>query len=131
MMMRRPLLLTPALCIVLVFGCEGGPSRPANVSGKVTLNGKPLPGGSIGFVFKDGERGGGEIEPDGTYDARQLPAGEASVFIDNEALKPAGKAPEKYGDKQGGSGSVSPAPKDRTINTKPKGEYVKIPDKYK
>lgn len=74
-------------------GCGGDDyADPVPVSGKVTLDGQPLGGGTVRFVPADREKakpGRGEIQTDGSYKATTdtendglIPA-EYSVFFDN------------------------------------------------
>jgi hypothetical protein len=71
--MLRFLSLVLAVCCCLLFGCGPAPTRLIPVSGKITIEGEPLPYGRIvlkpdatqGNMFK-GEPSG-EIKPDGTY----------------------------------------------------------------
>jgi len=72
---RLPLLLFPlfVLSLLLTVGCqkEDGPTR-YDISGKVTLNGEPVPGGSIVFT-PDSQKGNGGPQGtakivDGRYD---------------------------------------------------------------
>ncbi|MCC7418788.1 MAG: hypothetical protein IT428_00765 [Planctomycetaceae bacterium] len=72
--MSRRLAWMAAGCFMALAGggCGGNNQFPvARVSGKVTLEGKPLPGGgSISFIptaSGEGKAAGGEIKPDGTY----------------------------------------------------------------
>jgi hypothetical protein len=88
--MRALIRVLPALVLAAaVAGC-GGEKRVA-VSGKVTVGGKPLTGGSIRFVsVADPNRsGGGQIKADGTYEVPDAPVGECKVTIDNSHLDPA------------------------------------------
>jgi len=66
-----------ALAIAGLFlattGCGGGGAATASVSGKVTYEGKPVTGGSIGFSpigtgsGNPGKAGGSTVQSDGTY----------------------------------------------------------------
>ncbi len=55
--------------IVAAIGCRrGGLDLPtADVAGKVTYQGKPLPAGRIAFVHASGHAAGAEIASDGTF----------------------------------------------------------------
>lgn len=69
-----------AMCLV---GCGEATSGPemADVSGTVTLDGKPLLGAEIFFVAK-GFEGYGRIKEDGRYSlVRGAPVGSCKVFI--------------------------------------------------
>ena len=59
------------LCTVLA-GCGPGFPETADVSGRVTLGGKPVPQGRISFWPEQGRPAMGEIGPDGTYKADHL-----------------------------------------------------------
>jgi hypothetical protein len=87
--------------VIAMVGC--GPSGPATttVSGKVTVGGEPLPGGSIQFVStKDSNLiGGGQIKGDGTYEVPDAPVGECKVVIDNSHLRTSGRTSNKMGEK--------------------------------
>lgn len=89
---------THLCCLLLVLplitqlGC-GGPKFPSAVpvTGKVTLKGKPLSGGTIHFAPVDGKKtlpGFGVIQSDGTYTATTkvakdgLTPGDFIVFFD-------------------------------------------------
>lgn len=61
-------LLLPGLLLVVLTGCGG---KPATVSGVVTLDGKPLQRGTVGFTpVASGMRAAGVIESDGRYSLR-------------------------------------------------------------
>lgn len=82
-------------CIFAMFllGCGGEPSGPemAEVSGMVTLDGKPLAGAEIFFVSK-GFEGYGRIKDDGRYSlVRGAPVGSCKVYITKD------RAPEGPG----------------------------------
>ena len=129
--------------VVALVGCGGGVANaPANVSGKVTYKGAPVTGGVVGF-FAPGAEGGGysaTINPDGTYRASNVAAGEVAVTVETETLNPnikqtaytggTGKGPG------GGGGPAGGAPKKMSSSPRPgnaaKSEavYVKIPGKY-
>ena len=68
------------LLMTFVAGC-GESSNEVEVSGKITIDGEPVPRGSISFVSADGEApaGGGVIQ-DGTYTAK-VPPGEKVVLV--------------------------------------------------
>jgi hypothetical protein len=67
--------MLPGLVLATVIGCGGGPSLPgrAKVTGKVTLDGKPLARGTVTFA-PDNARGTtgpaavGQIGADGKYE---------------------------------------------------------------
>jgi hypothetical protein len=81
------------LCLVVALGC--GPKAPrmesgrGAVTGTVTFDGKPLPGGMLFFVsVKDPMyRGSAMIKSDGTFSVADAPEGDVLMVIQNEALK--------------------------------------------
>ena len=82
------------LAIIGLLGCGGssGPAR-AQVSGKVTLGGKPLEGASVYFASSDGKFVGfGKTGADGTYRLAQgAVPGPNKIFISKiEGELPAG-----------------------------------------
>jgi len=81
----RRLLPLPlaALLSAAALGC--GPGK-APVSGSVTLDGKPLPAGTIAFLPAKGQGASAEIK-DGAYTATDVPIGEVRVVVDTSALK--------------------------------------------
>jgi hypothetical protein len=84
----RILSLAAGLAL-LAIGCGG--DKRAEVSGKVTMAGKSLPGGIITFVSaSDSNRvGTGVISADGNYRVGDAPVGECKVVVDNSHLDPA------------------------------------------
>jgi hypothetical protein len=81
---------TTSLLILLPFalvGCGG----KGNVSGTVTLDGKPLPAGKISFLPNKGPAVTAEIK-DGKYSAKGVPAGNAKVTVATKYLADEGKA---------------------------------------
>jgi hypothetical protein len=102
-----------ASALLLVIGCGGN----GTVTGKVTLNGQPVPGGLVS-VIPDGPDteqfsapSKGKIERDGTYTVVNVPKGKAKITVITA--------------KTFGSISHPDAIKD------PFGPYMPIPDIYK
>jgi hypothetical protein len=69
------------LAALLAAGCSGG-TKMADVTGTVTVDGKPAEQGSISFIPVDGKTptAGGEIRAGGKYSAR-VPLGKMKVEI--------------------------------------------------
>jgi len=117
--------------LVLVTGCpQKKATDMAEVSGKVLYQGKPLPGGTITFVNKNGPAfaSGGNIDENGNYKV-QAPVGEVKVSVNNAHLAPPGgmgrgKGPSAPAIKPGLKRPGSEEP------NKEKGQFVPIPDKY-
>jgi hypothetical protein len=89
--MRSSAFRVLALLPALVFGCAPAAVEPITpplvpVKGKVTLDGKPLPGATIGFLPATGSAGAGDVKEDGTYSVtylgfKGLPSGQYTVQI--------------------------------------------------
>ena len=87
---RRALLAS--LLLASVGGCSGGGGPPSGgVTGKVTVDGQPVTGGSIRFypVSADSKSkaSGGVIGPDGSYAVPDAPLGACTVTVDTGATK--------------------------------------------
>jgi hypothetical protein len=100
-------LLLSFLIVLMAGGCDSGPKlRPdwAEVSGTVTFQGKPLPGGSVMWCSQKDPPvlRGGTIREDGTF-ALEAPIGPAKIAIhtsDMKTVQPARyvEIPAKYAD---------------------------------
>lgn len=131
-------------CFALMIGCGGGVTNaPARINGKVTYKGAPVTGGTIGFLSKGGEGGAysSGIQPDGSFSATDIAAGDIIVTVETESVNPATKAitytggdskmPGKAGAPKPGTAKrmeSSPRPSYAKENAPP--AYVKIPAKY-
>lgn len=72
-----------------IGGCGGG---KGTVSGKVTYNGKVVPGGTVQIIPSNGPAVGGDIGEDGRYSIANVSVGSASVVVETESAKPASAA---------------------------------------
>lgn len=118
-----------------VAGCKQPPrsTEHAEVSGKVLIDNKPLPGGQISFVAVNGGfAASGNIDENGNYQIK-APVGEVTITVNNGALQV--QQPRKTGMK--GKGGGGPPPKDlpHTKEAAPevqavKGHWVSIPSRY-
>jgi hypothetical protein len=119
--------LSLLFCVLLLTTGCGGSKRSVehvNVTGKVTYNGKPVTGGQIMFVSKDGFASTGRIDENGNYTIN-APLGEVKITVDNRMLQSqnpmAMKAREhKRAGRPGYSAEGEPI----------QGKYVEIPDKF-
>jgi hypothetical protein len=107
----------------------GCPKRlGGDVHGKVTLDGKPLPSGTVALVYADGVKIGATIQEDGTYYIPKPPRGDAKVtveILENLAPLPSpAKADPKLGGKEFADELNKMAP------AKPP-QIVPVPAKYK
>ncbi len=80
------------------------------VSGKVTFNGEPLPGGMVTFIPENGKAEGVRIAEDGSYKVTNIPVGPVRITVTTQA-------PVKF------PGSKEPF--------EPLGKYVPIPARYR
>lgn len=79
---RWGILALPLFLVAVAGGCGG----KGNVSGTVTVNGKPLPMGSIVFTPEHGPAVAAEIV-DGKYSAVGVPAGDVKVSLNLSNLQ--------------------------------------------
>jgi hypothetical protein len=76
------------ILLAVAAGC--GPLT-TRVSGRVLLDGKPLPGGVVTFVPVEGKAPAtATIREDGTFEMPNAPLGPVQVTVNNLALKPSG-----------------------------------------
>lgn len=143
----RPFAVVLALLTLLIpvaMGCGG---RKAKVSGSVTLDGKPLPAGTIVFHPSKGNSVSGEIH-DGQYTVTGAPTGEVKVTVDTAYLKQEAEAlamaNQNAGRSMGSGGQGAMPPEAREALGKEKqrtqealqrskelqASYRAIPDKY-
>jgi hemoglobin len=84
-------------------GEEKKPAETASVSGKVLFQGQPLPGGKVAF-HQEKKAFAAKIQPDGTYELKDLPAGSYRVTFQTAPAKndqpPAVVLPAQYADPQ-------------------------------
>lgn len=111
--------MTAMLLAVLLSATAGcGGNKSGNVSGIVTYQGKPMPGGYINFysVAADGriltQKSGG-IGEDGAYSIAKVPVGDVKITIQ----PPPGTLKTDVTDKKGGMPKRGPSP-------------VKLPPQY-
>jgi hypothetical protein len=79
----RPLCWSCLLLAAVLAGAGCGKKGPAStVSGKVTLNGKPV-AGTVTFIGPDNREITAPINPDGTYTVANPPAGQVQVVVRN------------------------------------------------
>jgi hypothetical protein len=144
MRLRDLLFVVPLVCLFLC-GC-GGP-KFGKVSGRVTYQGKPLPGGKV--MFWPQVAGSNPVsvplQPDGSYTAEAVPAGEVAVTVETASVsgKPEGFAGQMHmgqpgsapvrggpppevvkeiGERMRKTGMIPPQPE--------RGNYVEIDPKY-
>lgn len=121
---------------LIAVGCGSG---QGTVSGKVSYQGKDVPGGTVFILPSKGGSVSGAIKEDGTYSIAKVPSGPAKVTVETESVKPASAAPAQA---RGDASFYSKMPKppadlakgDVTIGPSlSRGDakrYVPIPAKY-
>jgi len=96
-------------------GCGGRANETGDVSGKVTINGKPVTAGIVKFFPADGrEPVHTGLGPDGTYRATGVPVGRSKVAIETLPFRQLTPPPPAIAKQLGG----------------PRTKYVPIPAKY-
>jgi hypothetical protein len=77
------------LCsLLLLCGCSSGDGKNADVMGKVTYNGAPVPAGTVQLVpLQGGSPQVLVIGPDGAFHVGVVPLGEYKVAIETESVK--------------------------------------------
>jgi hypothetical protein len=74
-----------AVCAGLLLagltGCSG--QSWGKITGKVTVNDKPVTSGRITFMHDDGRTALAEIKPDGSYSLEKIPVGKLKVGIES------------------------------------------------
>lgn len=111
--------------LAFAAGCSGR-SRSAEhveVTGQVTFNGQPLPGGRVTFIRSDGFNFVGDIDENGNYKIN-APVGEVKISVDNTMLREA-KSEAVAKARQKGAGRPD-AKYEKQV-----GHYVEIPEKYR
>jgi len=130
---RCRVLLGLAVLTLCVAGC--GPKQ-ASITGRVLVDGKPLPGGRVTFRPENSAFNSVSVElnEQGQYEA-VLPVGMIHVSVDNRELepRPARSAvsinlPSLPPEMKSKVGAAPPRP--APANPKPSGRYIKIPERY-
>jgi hypothetical protein len=122
--MRHASRFLPLWALVLcgVAGCSSG---HATVSGKVTLNGNPVPGGQVVFQPEDRSKQPerAAIQPDGTYSCSTVTYGKNYI-----AVEPGAKSPKSMMPKGAKFPKDQPVP---DIYKDQKDTYVDIPQQFR
>ena len=78
----KPVLIGMALAITLsAGGCGGSGPRPVQVKGRVTLDGQPLPGGTVTFFPEDvgGHQATAVTDSDGSFSLTTFSTGDGAI----------------------------------------------------
>lgn len=79
-----------SLVLLALAGCGG---KVGTVSGKVTYRGQEVPAGLVTFYGPDNSVLRARINPDGTFTAERVPAGEVRVSVDVPQPPPVPRTP--------------------------------------
>jgi hypothetical protein len=133
-----------ALLLTAAVGCGSG---KGTVSGKVTLDGKPLPAGQISFVGAHGQTATADIK-DGQYTVSNVPTGDVKVTVQTSSIKQQAEtllASSRYGSSKTRAAAARKLPADikeqlqaeatRNAEMVKRGKellakYRPVPDKY-
>ena len=121
-----------ALLAALAVGCSSSRSQ-GKISGKVTLNGQPLPAGNLTFHSEGKGSYNAPLMRDGTYQVVDVPVGAMVVTVDTEFLNPNKKVPT-YGGEKGKDmykERMAAEQKAGTMSRDGADPYVKVPEKYR
>jgi hypothetical protein len=119
-------------CLLVAFlllapGCKSRHSvERARVTGKVTFQGKPLPGGRVNFLAVNGAYAtSGIIDENGNYEI-DAPVGEVKIAVDNSMVEGGGR-------RKGPPFNLprSKQPPGHEEEQPIKGKYVDIPSRYR
>lgn len=118
------------LSLLVSFGCGGDEfNRGGSVSGKVLLDGNPIPGGTVTLeTLTNKHNASCEITPEGTFRINEPPLGECLFSVRTSHLKGAVSNPIITKTRENPNGLVGSAGM-----MMPKGVglvYKKIPDNY-
>lgn len=110
------------LFLLAALGCGDSSStmQQAEVSGTVSYQGRPLPGGMISFLSERGFQNSAVISPDGHFRIKAA-VGRSKVTIDNRMLSKQQKSTGPRLKNRPDSAEASP-----TVE----GTYVPLPEKY-
>jgi hypothetical protein len=114
--------LLAAVCAAA--GCGGGP-KFCDVKGKVTYDGKPLPGGTVQITDeKDTQMVFGDLNIDGEFKIPRAPAGTVRVVVRTDSVKTLLDPAIAKQLQAKGVAAVAPDPKEKG------NKYVPIPARY-
>ncbi|MCI0465344.1 MAG: carboxypeptidase-like regulatory domain-containing protein [Gemmataceae bacterium] len=116
---------------LLLAGCGKG---NGTLSGKVTYKGAILKGGTVTFITSDTKGiARANIEPDGTYNAANVPLGEVKVAVETNSVKPIKLPPQAKGGMFPKDVEVPADAKEKSKSLAPVSDperYVAIPKQY-
>jgi hypothetical protein len=129
--MQRVVAVSPLFTLIFlagVLGCGGDSGRgpTGTISGKVTLNGKPVPAGTrVNFASNTGDATSAEISGDGSFTIMGVTVGSYQVSFSPPAARSEALSPEEamkmaHGTGPGGAGANPKALAEATTDAVPK-----------
>jgi hypothetical protein len=130
----RGLILAAATCAAVVFvGCKGEVPR-GRVYGKITVQGKAVPGATVVFIASDNRTHPIDLKPDGSYEVTGVALGPVKVSVQPAAFRAAVKgefdpppptsAAKGVKDEKAGKTSLDDAPKAEKTGSKVPAQYA-------
>jgi hypothetical protein len=120
--MRTLFVLTAGLA----FAAGGCGPRTADLTGKVTFDGKPVVFGNVVLIGADGATRYGPLQPDGSYRVDKVPVGPAKVMVSSPPPPGAGPPQEMTAIDREKAAGAPPVPVDQTLAK----NWFPIPSKY-
>ncbi len=129
-LISRAFLLLTAAAPMFLAGCSEPITRGETLSGRVTIDGKPVTAGNVLLVSENGQlTASAPLRGDGTYVVKEPPLGQVKIAV--ETLLYRDRAAPEYGSEKtgkpglvGSAGMVLPDPMVRGL------VYQPIPEKY-
>jgi hypothetical protein len=84
---RSALVAVVAACGLLSAFAPCATAADAKVTGKITVDGKPLAAGKVTFYFDNGQFVGSKVK-DGAYTVDHMPAGTHRVTVEGKGVPP-------------------------------------------
>ena len=121
------LTATPVLA-ALVFAAAGCGGGTADVSGKVTYQGKPVVFGTVVLIGPDGVPKSGPIQPDGSFRVTGVKPGAAKVAVSSPP--PPGATLPKKGPAIGRDAGDKPPENETPVSPEVARNWFPLPDKF-
>lgn len=122
----------PVVAAVLLALAAGCGSKTADVTGKVTFQGKPVVYGTVVIIGSDGLPKAGDLKPDGTYRVADVAVGPVKVAVSSPP--PPGSEPPKKakvaGGRDAGEDDKQPPPAATPADAAVAKNWVPLPEKY-
>jgi hypothetical protein len=77
-----------ALALLAAGPRASAADQAPSISGRITLDGRPLPGGRIIFYVGDDQLVGAKVTADGTYKVDRIPVGTHKVTVEYKTVPP-------------------------------------------